>query len=264
MKERKSNMKKYIAICSTLALVSASQAAVIFQEDFSGYAVATNPLNAPQVGTWTQNGGYAAVATYHTLLDGTAGPCMEFVDGTAHLVPSLEANFISYAASPIKVTYDFLMRRTAINDQAFSVFANAAGEKVTYSLMQDANGTQDWIYMFGKDPSGITSYLGARDTWYTMEMELPIMPASGTFSMKWTIYDATGVAIHTESNQTSWSGNAGSDLIDELVFQAGGGIADKTSVLIDNILVETIPEPATLGMFGLAGVLAMMARRLRI
>ena len=243
-------MKKHLAICSMFALVSASQATILFQEDFSGYA-GSGPLVAPQVGTWTQNGGTINIATYHALLDGTVGPCMEFVDGTAHLAPTLEANLVSYSASPIKITYDFLMRRTAMPDQAFAVFANAAGEKVTYSLMQDANGTQDWIYMFGKDPSGITSYLAARDTWYTMEMELPIMPASGTFSMKWTIYDATGIVIHTESNQTSWSENAGSDLIDELVFQAGGGISDLTSMLIDNILVETIPEPATLGMFGL-------------
>ena len=243
-------MKKHLAICSMFALVSASQATILFQEDFSGYA-GSGPLVAPQVGTWTQNGGAINIATYHALLDGTVGPCMEFVDGTAHLVPSLDANLVSYSALPIKITYDFLMRRTAMPDQAFALFAeNAAGEKVTYSKMYDANSTQDWISMYGKAPSGISNLLVARDSWYTMEMELPIMPASGTFSMKYTVYDAAGTVIYTKADQTSWSENAGSDLIDKIVFQAGGGTSDLTSMLIDNILVETLSEPATLGMFG--------------
>ena len=202
------------------ALVLTSQAAILFQEDFNGYA-GSGPLVAPQIGTWVQNGGTINIATYHTLLDGTAGSCMEFVDGMAHLIPGLEENFISYTALPIKIRYDFLMRRTAMNNQAFAAFASVAGEKVTYSKMYDANSTQDWISMYGKDPSGIKSFLVARDTWYTMEMELPVMSASGTFSTKYTIYDAAGTVIYTKNDQTSWSENAGADLIDKFIFQTG-------------------------------------------
>ena len=239
-------MKKHLTTYLIFTLVSASQATILFQEDFSGYAT-HGPLVAPQIGTWTQNGGTINIATYHTLLDGTVGPCMEFVDGTTHLVPTLDANFISYTESPIKITYDFLMRRTAIDDQAFALFAeNTAGEKVTYSKVYDANGTQDWISMFGKAPSGINNFLFARDTWYTIDMELPLMPASGTFSMKYTVYDASGAVLYTKDDQTSWSENAGSNLIDKVVLQAGGGVADLTSVLIDNILIETISTPATI------------------
>ncbi len=244
-------MNKYLTICLVFVLVSASQAAVIFQEDFSGYTEATNPLNAPQVGTWTQNAGYAAVATYHTLLDGTVGPCMEFVD-TITGAPTLEAKFTSYTASPIKIKYDFLMRRaTAFDDQAFPVFVKANGDIVAYSQLYDANSTQDWISMYGQSPSGINSYLSARDSWYTMEMELPVMPASGTFSMKYTIYDASGTVIYTKDDQTSWSSNAGADPIDELVFVGNGGGSNKTSMLLDNIVVETVPEPATIGLLAL-------------
>ena len=254
-------MKKTIVIYLIFALISVSQATVLFQEDFSGYS-SYGSLVPPQVGTWTQNGGTINVAIYHTLLDGTVGPCMEFVDGTTHLVPTLDANFISYTESPIKITYDFLMRRTAISDQAFALFAeNVAGEKVTYSKVYDANGTQDWISMYGKAPSDIQNFLFARDTWYTIDMELPLMPASGTFSMKYTVYDASGAVLYTKDNQTSWSENAGSSLIDKVVLQAGGGVADLTSVLIDNILIETIPAPATIWLLMLG--FSFLKRRIK-
>ena len=261
MKERKSIMKKYLAICSMLALVSASQATVIFQEDYSGYAAA-GPLVAPQVGTWIQNGGTINIATYHTLLDGTVGPCMEFVDDSASF-PTLSANFISYTASPIRITYDFLMRRTAIDNQDFSVMTEAANEGVTYYKTSDANSTQDWIQLRDNgDANSITTYY-ARDSWYTMEMELPVMPASGQFTMKYTIHDAAGNLVYTK-DMLSWSASAGADLVDELLFRGGWGGAHQSSMLLDNILVETIPEPATLGMFGVAGLFTLLMRRIRM
>lgn len=267
-------MKKYLAICLMLALVSASQGAVIFQEDFSGYTSGgTEALNlTAQVGTFSKSATGLIDVRVGTLMDGSTGAYLSYYDDSGSVNPFVIAETVSYSASPIRITYDFLIRRGTgfgpRNDQAAATYLRQSdGDDVVYIKKQDANTTSDWYSHIATAPGTSSDVRYSKDTWLTMELELPAMPASGAFEYKYTVSDASGVitpftGVGTKSDQDSYSTGAGAQLIDQLVFTAPGN-ADTTSVAYDNILIETIPEPATLGLLGSMGVFTLFMRRFR-
>ena len=260
-------MKKYLIMCSIFALVSASQAEIetIFQEDFSGYAGPYPQAlsSTAQIGTW--NAAHLGTPTVdirvYPLLDGSSGPCLMIAEDSAssRLILSAVAA-ITYAYSPITISYNFKMRHAGVTAaNVLSVYTkNSDNETVSYNKMTRKNTTHPdaWISFYDAGGSGTL----ALDAWYTMVIELPVMPATGTFDRDVTVYDAAGAVVFSNT-VTSLSADAGSELITSLMFTAPGN-SDLTNVLIDDILIEAaVPIPATIWLLALGFVFLKRRRK---
>ncbi len=224
-------MNKYKAIMAGVALLAVPalcSAGVIFQQDFEGYALGTPGSNTV---IWAYSGPGANQTNINSI--------------------------ISYNGS-----------------QAYSYHEDASGEVGT-----------DW-YWYGGLGAGIASpgaLVGTTPADLTASVDVALVGATAPIDIKFSQYNAsvnsntweavyTGTmatdgsvttmnfALNTGTELGTWDSTLGLD------FSSGYGPTqfgndDGNQVIIDNLTVSVIPEPATLGLIGFAGVGVLFVRR---
>jgi len=154
------------------------------------------------------------------------------------------------------------------------------------SNMVDGDWATDLYALYTTDTpvlSAADHYLGADDPSATKVMDdfnvfdnfnPPYNPADGNYNT-----DAAADAVLATWLQSQYTGSTpnaayavfrlNADALPSGSFQlnryvASDGLGDTSGSPLPTLTIETIPEPATLGLLGLAGLGAMIARRLRI
>ena len=266
-------MKKLAVILVVLAMAGLAQAAVLFSENFDD--IADGPLGNDA--NWTTSwpgvsftvGAAGAKDGAKGVVHTSGGPESADTTGFTQVLATdtnnvFRASFDGYIGTPeetvtqqdIKITvhggtavppFDgsnwinvLLSQYDPVGAESMGVYANIGRGKVDGSYVYTSAPLHDAL-----------SY----DTWYNLWIEID--HGTGDVSMGWT----DGV----NSNQVDVQDDAFKGLEPAYVSIYSAivptGDSGSATVRLDNVLVEAIPEPATLAVLAIGGLLALLRRR---
>jgi len=144
-------------------------------------------------------------------------------------------------------------------------------------LMIPGQGQSDWWpYIDVRDGDGVSGGFGshrlqavgggdfsiARGVWYQVVVDFDV--PGNTYAL--TLYDAVGTALAQSSGYNhgrfkNWNGSTGDPMSHVNGFASDGGYGNDPRIYIDDIAFTTIPEPATIGLVAMGGVVLLRRRK---
>ena len=251
-------MKKLAVILVVLAMAGLAQAAVVFSETFDdlgegsllsadaawttgwpGQSLTVNAASGKSGKGATHTGG-AESADYASFTPVTGGDALPIfrISMDAYIGTSAE----TVTQQDIRILVSDAPPLTGADDLSINITEATHGD-INVNL---AWGTVDGTY------HATTTYDTVFDTWVNIWLELNLATGalsagfddgtagSATFTDTWTLIDfaPASAAVYT-------------------AFVGSGAGTTR----VDNILIEAIPEPATLAVLGIGGILALLRRR---
>ena len=240
-------MKSTIVLCVTLFLSVSivANAAVIFQDDFQN-GTAGNPPVGPTIGSYSQY-----VGTHQIVDTGSGDLALKSIDATissAYLVncaPTVESPWAT-------VEYSF----TIVQDNSDLVGDNAFYQE----LVLRPSGDNLWL-SWGSDNKAYLDYSingqlnGAIDLGFAWNY--------GTeYDVHWSI-DSDTDTYSLLINGTILRNNAafGDDLTGLHSFAYGSNYVSIATQLMDDVIINGVPEPATLMMLTAGGLVLLRKRK---
>lgn len=232
----KNNMKNAFLIGGiTLSSALASQAALVFTEDFSGTYTNTN-------GATTFDGTTIAPESWFGSSNGVSITAGDLTLGNTtqnrYRGAGVWLDTTGWTTGTVTVSFEASNFAEGINSDAiFQVFA-ANGVDATNTVSLDLHGAQ------GLDGS-------------------PVATGTATIAMLGSEQAFTGSTTATPSTESLTFSYNGTDQYIALVFANSNGVTTGTgnTVDIDNLTVNTIPEPSSAVLLGLGGLALMVRRR---
>lgn len=258
-------------VCISLLLqVCAANAAVLFEENFQGMS-GGSLANGAEATTGSfavdNRGGYVGVVA--DPAGGSHGHVLSVYDyNRLGNVPSdVRANFATGTTSAIRLSYDIYHDTSAFTSPAFSeagVFVEGAARATYhYTTVIDPN-TAGFHNYSTTTPGGWTfmTPLNMR-TWYRVVYELADCSVANPKSLV-SVFNinadgSTGSMVYSNANIPTFTGTAVPSY-NWLRFGQSGG-AGRSNYYLDNIKVETVPEPATSALMLLGGASVLARRR---
>jgi len=249
-------MKSLIAGLGCAAVLSmpvASQATVIFSDDFEGY-MTTADMQSP-TGPWV--GGLGTLDNAF----GNPGQSMAHPGGTDNIVTV--ATQQASAANPLVYTVDIYDDGTAANKRLTAGLRSASVANLIEMGMYNSPNHYavravlpgpSWVAFSSITDDGGAAIANAPIVgWHRFQVVLDGTTATFTLDL-----GSTGIVNATEVLAAAWHPN-GVDSIrlggpSSLSSPGGGGN-------FDNVSLESIPEPASLALIGLGGLAALGRRR---
>lgn len=267
--------KKIITTGLGVAFATMTASAVLIAEYDSGVAAAAgasgaaNPTNGTGVAAWTVNLA-GAISGYNGGYD-TGNGGWNSVDGTSSGRLTYQHAFDAAAQAELAAgwiaTYTFALNHDAVNGvgpsgvddyytearQTAQVFyIDVAGRRNLLSFTQDASGN---VLVNGSTvDTGGGVLLGLSEQIGTGSPSMEFV----TLTLGWT--QATGLSTLTDNFGNSYamssSANAGNT-----ISWGSGSTGGQGSVVANNVTLNSIPEPATLGMVAAFGGAILFIRR---
>ncbi len=255
-------MKKWMLTAAVVAMAAGSQAAVIFSDDFTGGSGGWGDLN---LNLAARQAGGSVGSTYTAPAGGPPGSIVAAVHGFDDSI---------------------FMRQTVAGSQSFSLDqdfgAALSGQEwnLSFTSMRTGDPTVAWSgwngFSVGSDSpagapfaNGFGFIIGAHGNWSVFNGGAAVGSgnvggaiAHDVYDIEATMNEGTGLVAIDFSNGALGTVNLGSF---STSFAGGGRYVDFRNhvddmtgatyydMLTDNIVIETIPEPATLGLFALIG-----------
>jgi len=234
-------MKKYVLLAASLFAVSAVQAAIVplVNGDFESYT----PVGAAPVPTTEQVRGL----TPGEFWDGSGN--FATLDGWSERAGSTWADSGTEKGgyNPTGTRNLYLMGEDGIADQTTSYVIGAGDVFKVTMLMGDI---WEWAYarinLYYDDPSNV---IGQYNTYSDFA-------GTGWWSTMSTL------EFHVPASAASVGGNLGITIANMGDIYLPDPGANGTWLAVDNVQIEAIPEPATMGLVGIFGVGLLFARRI--
>lgn len=271
-------MKLKLSVCSAVVAMAGGlltgpelQAAVLFEDNFDGpqynYGFVVGP-GALTHGIWLVNnlndGVYSGVPDARTnvtidqflspdrsLALNVAGPTDQ-----AQVIGLLSADGLTRTQTTDAINIRFAFNRSSmLSTDGPTVFAVRDNLEQNMSVVNiGVDGGIDVLFGSGLQKLGsITS-----DTWYYLSVEMPANPGM-SIEYKVSLFGADGVTL-LDSVTGSSAGSAGASYNYFSIYNSGQ--VDPLTTYIDNVSVQTVPEPSTIGM-AVAGVVGGVLLALR-
>jgi len=170
--------------------------------------------------------------------------------------PILQGSFTAPTDQPLKISYDLYLSSTGyVSNTSQITFRLRQG--TTQGIFLNIAGASTNIKLSSRGTGGVSETLMGPltlDTWYRFEITAEKADtANDTFTLKVTPF---GGASQTFTNKTFWNNLTAFDNItwtDNTANTSG-------SFNVDNVAVSYVPEPASLSLIGVAGLLMLYRR----
>lgn len=256
------------AAAVTFAAASLSPAAVILEDDFND-----GNVNGWAKAEGARSNSVAYVSDYGVAGNNTGALASNYSSNpsvTGTIKHSLSGGAIDHndpTANTIRLTFDFRYMgkqsggQTSSSSFRFSLGTNTEGHAFQFSNAATASNGGFTIYANQDNLSGSPNPGGSGSI--APAITINDTTSSHTFSLSITRTGET-TADYTatvDDNTWTWSSSLGITNWNFDRIVVGTGTNTQMSLRYDNFKVEVIPEPASLGLVGLAGTLLLGGRR---
>lgn len=158
----------------------------------------------------------------------------------------------------LKIVFDFYNDATGNGNAGFLLRGSGNSTAGIQLMLNKFDGSGMWNFSSANDAIGIVLSL---DTWYRVEI-LTSAESAATKTFDLTVYAANGTSVVGSASGLAFRNNITS--YDDVRWYYANATANQGGQFyVDNLSVQTIPEPASLGLIllGTGGVLLL--RRIR-
>lgn len=239
-----------VAFCGALLMAATSvNAAIILDDNFdrpNGSLVGTNPTPGPG-GVWTTHSGTAG----DLLISG--GKAL-----IQHGVPSEDANssFGNFSAGVLTAAFDIIVNDdTPISGGDFEYFAHFSdgGTSLFRARLDVVNPSSTGDYTLGISSAG-----GTAETVFPTDFDF-----GDTVSLTLSFNFSTGLtSLAIGATTITSTVPALGDTLSSFALRQSDS-SNNESILLDNLVVSSIPEPASLALLGIAGLAILGVTRRR-
>jgi hypothetical protein len=281
-------MKKIMVMMVMGMVAAASQATLIFYDDFSSPAGSLLGTTPDAGTTWNYKTNTPAGDAYKVVTTGLTAPSgfKPATGGAATKTADGNDSYSTYAGAPSatagnSIYYSFLFASTqAVSAASTSgrITALGTGYGSDYATIRYDKVANDSFYKLSLVPRGTTTgYLQLTNQLALGSTHLVVVSytyVSGTTNdivKMWLDPDSSTFNAGTAPTATLTANGTSADLTtvyDSIRLGAQSGTPSK--VMVDELRVGTtwadvtpIPEPATVGMIGLGAVITLLVRRMR-
>lgn len=256
-------MKKTFATVLGLATLLASVgvcSAAVASNDFESYALNKTFTNNEWSGVWSSyvDGG-ATLKVVSNPVAGQTGQCLQMLDPSTNAasgwLPQWEAKTTAVTTG-FHINFDFNM----------SQFVDADNKALVLEIRKDNYQSVAARILIGVNGDIKVNGVALGITIQANEwghVKLVFDPVSQGSAARWSIEFTQGETSATQTGLTLLSNSLAS--VNDFTFQLGGtGTAtqagDGVAVYLDNIVIDTIPEPSALGILTFFGGAAFLRR----
>lgn len=249
------------------ATTQAATNMVIFQENFDNTPPYNDDSNIPvgysqiHYGYWNTNTGVGSTITTVTNRSLSATRSVEIHRGTnnAVLIGYFGTNNTGVITTTESIQFTAAFQLTSLNTTA-EVWIRATDSKVLgYVQLRSFTSTAYARGLFANSYSTNTISLDL-NTWYYLDLLMPADPSTSS-QYTYSIYQNDGTTyVGGETGFLFATNFSGTTNYRYFTLQT---TTDNASINFDNISVQTVPEPTTLGLLGAVGAVALLILRRR-
>jgi hypothetical protein len=275
-------MKKFLVCAIAMALISAPAMALIPNfEGFENPAWAPDTQGIPNQTTWDEGTRIVSGGDGLTSFNGSAHGRVAAGAASYHggLITDAMAPWFEVAVY-IDLENDFFPAATVSGFNINQTIMRNNGFQKNFNLMltngSGADPNQQWTAMVFDSQGGINRYLtspGIRPDrwvvpgtgWYNLQMEFyEVVGAFGGSPLeeatvaKAHVYNAAGTLIHSFNQQGAWLSDPGQQTHMDISIN---NLTGPASLAIDDVQTYWVPEPASLSLLALGGLMLLRRRR---
>jgi hypothetical protein len=247
-------MNKLLGIGVVLFIVAVAQAGIVLNEEFDQSVGST----LTSMGWSTSAVNVVDTDFSAAVTDGTTGLVVSGVNGVGAMLKQIDGG-TTYTTGSIKLT-------TVLKDWSYSGsnglglflgFGDSTDGDFAVAGLQLANSGTTIKAGFDNNFAGVNKYTSGTSA----NGALPLMTLVLDVDLDNNLYNYTWTGTNGDGSSGSLAFAPVDFTIDSIAIGLRGTGTMAGSATIDSMIVETIPEPATLGMVGVFGAALLFVRR---